>query len=57
MDQEAISNEAIGFAHVENFALKIFLSADNEDLNAGSTKYITFNIERLLKHSWRHLCF
>lgn len=37
---EAISNEDIGFSHVENFALKIFMNADKEDLNQGSTKYL-----------------
>ncbi|KAF9926483.1 hypothetical protein FBU30_003954 [Linnemannia zychae] len=30
-DEEAISNELVGYAHVENFALKIFTRADNED--------------------------
>lgn len=28
---EAISNDVIGFAHIENFAIRIFDSADNED--------------------------
>ncbi|KAI9139132.1 Vta1 like-domain-containing protein [Paraphysoderma sedebokerense] len=28
---EAITNETVGMSHVENFALKIFLNADNED--------------------------
>jgi vacuolar protein sorting-associated protein VTA1 len=35
---EAITNEDIGFSHVENFGLKIFMNADKEDLNQGSTK-------------------
>lgn len=30
-DNEAVSNEAVGSAHVENFALKVFLGADNAD--------------------------
>ncbi len=37
-DQEAIQNDIIGFAHVENFALKIFLNADNEDRNGQASK-------------------
>ncbi|CAO3668520.1 unnamed protein product [Rhizopus stolonifer] len=28
---ETITNDLVGYAHVENFALKIFLNADNED--------------------------
>ncbi|KAI9105631.1 Vta1 like-domain-containing protein [Phlyctochytrium arcticum] len=28
---EAITNDVVGYAHVENFALKIFINADNED--------------------------
>lgn len=35
-DQEAVANEAAGAAHVENFALKVFMSADNDD-RAGNT--------------------
>jgi vacuolar protein sorting-associated protein VTA1 len=30
-DLEAIQNEIIGQAHLENYALKLFLYADNED--------------------------
>ncbi|KAJ6660165.1 hypothetical protein lerEdw1_018092 [Lerista edwardsae] len=30
-DNEAITQEIVGCAHVENYALKLFLSADNED--------------------------
>ena len=33
---EAVANEAAGAAHVENFALKVFMSADNDD-RAGVT--------------------
>ena len=29
--EEAISNEVVGQAHLENYALKVFLYADNED--------------------------
>ncbi|KAK6168787.1 hypothetical protein SNE40_019968 [Patella caerulea] len=31
IDNEAIHNEMVGQAHVENYALKVFLFADNED--------------------------
>jgi vacuolar protein sorting-associated protein VTA1 len=41
-DHEAIQNDTIGYAHVENFALKIFLNADNEDRNGAATKFNTF---------------
>lgn len=30
-DNEAITQEIVGSAHVENYALKMFLYADNED--------------------------
>lgn len=33
---EAVTSEAAGAAHVENFALKVFMSADNDD-RAGVT--------------------
>lgn len=33
---EAVTNEAVGSAYMENFALKVFLSADQED-RAGIT--------------------
>jgi vacuolar protein sorting-associated protein VTA1 len=35
---EAVSNEAAGAAHVENFALKVFMSADNDDRNGNTGK-------------------
>ncbi|KAJ3119605.1 hypothetical protein HK100_000238, partial [Physocladia obscura] len=48
---EAITNDVVGYAHVENFALKIFLSADTEDVRVAflfivmpsfqQSKYIT----------------
>ncbi|KAI8333712.1 Vta1 like-domain-containing protein [Chlamydoabsidia padenii] len=37
-DNEAISDDLVGYAHVENFALKVFLSADNEDRSGKATK-------------------
>ncbi|PRD29965.1 UNVERIFIED_CONTAM: Vacuolar protein sorting-associated protein VTA1 [Trichonephila clavipes] len=30
-DDETISNEVVAQAHIENYALKLFLWADNED--------------------------
>jgi vacuolar protein sorting-associated protein VTA1 len=30
-DNEAITSELVGYAHVENFAIKIFGKADDED--------------------------
>ncbi|KAJ3399631.1 hypothetical protein CcCBS67573_g02716 [Chytriomyces confervae] len=35
---EALSNDVVGYAHVENFALKIFTSADNEDRAGKASK-------------------
>ncbi|EIW66099.1 hypothetical protein TREMEDRAFT_45932, partial [Tremella mesenterica DSM 1558] len=32
-NHEAVTNEAAGAAYVENFALKVFMSADNDDRN------------------------
>ena len=31
LQEEAIHNEVVGQAHVEDYALKVFLFADNED--------------------------
>lgn len=35
---EAITDDLVGYAHVENFALKIFINADNEDRAGKSSK-------------------
>ncbi|KAJ3085339.1 hypothetical protein HK102_000088 [Quaeritorhiza haematococci] len=35
---EAITNDVVGYAHIENFALKIFVGADNEDRSGKATK-------------------
>lgn len=37
-DNEAVANEAAGAAHVENFALKVFMNADNEDRSGNTGK-------------------
>lgn len=37
-DNDAIQNEAAGAAYVENFALKVFMSADNDDRNGVTGK-------------------
>ena len=36
---DAIHNESVSSAYVENFALKVFANADNEDRNAHATRY------------------
>jgi len=38
-DVEAVQNEIVGQAHLENYALKLFLYADNEDRAARFGKY------------------
>lgn len=38
INNEAISNEVVGSAHVEAFALKVFLNADNEDRSGSASK-------------------
>ncbi|KAI8613607.1 Vta1 like-domain-containing protein [Chytriomyces sp. MP71] len=35
---EALSNDVVGYAHVENFALGIFTRADNEDRAGKASK-------------------
>ncbi|KAL0088430.1 Vta1 like-domain-containing protein [Phycomyces blakesleeanus] len=37
-DNEAIVDDIVGYAHVENFALKVFLNADNEDRSGNASK-------------------
>lgn len=37
-ENEAITDDLVGYAHVENFALKIFINADNEDRSGKSSK-------------------
>jgi vacuolar protein sorting-associated protein VTA1 len=37
-ENEVITNDVVGYAHVENFALKIFFNADNEDRAGKSSK-------------------
>ena len=36
--QEAVITEAAGAAYIENFALKVFMSADNDDRNGNTGK-------------------
>lgn len=38
IDNDAIHNEVVGQAHMENYALKVFLFADNEDRAARFNK-------------------
>ncbi|KAF9425291.1 hypothetical protein BGZ94_007677 [Podila epigama] len=37
-DNEAISNDLVGYAHIENFAIKIFSKADDEDHDGQSSQ-------------------
>ena len=37
-DNEAITNDLVGYAHIENFALKVFFNADNEDRAGKASK-------------------
>ncbi|KAI8374751.1 Vta1 like-domain-containing protein [Radiomyces spectabilis] len=37
-NNEAITDDLVGYAHVENFALKVFLNADNEDRAGKASK-------------------
>ncbi|KAI9359469.1 Vta1 like-domain-containing protein [Pilaira anomala] len=37
-ENEAITDDLVGYAHVENFALKVFLNADNEDRSGKASK-------------------
>ena len=39
-DNEAIKSEVVGQAHVEDYALKLFLYADNEDRAARFGKWV-----------------
>ncbi|TPX62867.1 hypothetical protein PhCBS80983_g00129 [Powellomyces hirtus] len=36
---EVISNDVVGYAHIENFALRIFHNADSEDRQGRASKY------------------
>jgi vacuolar protein sorting-associated protein VTA1 len=38
-ENEAVNNEAAGAGYVENFALKVFMSADNDDRNGITGKW------------------
>ncbi|CAO3586604.1 unnamed protein product [Absidia cylindrospora] len=37
-DNEAITDDLVGYSHVENFALKVFMIADNEDRSGQASK-------------------
>lgn len=38
-NEDIMTNDLVGFAHVSNFAYKVFSTADNEDRSGNSTKY------------------
>jgi vacuolar protein sorting-associated protein VTA1 len=39
-DNEAITNDMAGEAYIENFSLKVFAVADNEDRAGKATRFI-----------------
>ena len=41
-EEEAITSEIVGQAHVEGYALKLFVYADNEDRAGRFGKYVFF---------------
>jgi len=55
-DVEAVQNEIVGQAHLENYALKLFLFADNEDRAARFGKYVAFNFQPSTKVCWQIIC-
>ena len=42
---DAVEHEAAGAAYVENFALKVFVAADNEDRAGKATRLVFSNIQ------------
>ena len=54
---DEISNSLVGFAFVENFALKIFNTAEQEDLFGVVTRLRRLIKERLLSNSLLLPCF
>ena len=42
---DIMDNDLVGFAHVSNFAFKVFMTADNEDRAGKSSRY--FNLVNL----------
>ena len=56
-DNDAIHNEAAGAAYIQNFALKVFMSADNDDRNGVTGKCVLLLIivwETLVKASGQY---
>lgn len=47
-DNEAITNEIVAQAHLENYALKLFNYADQQDRAANFQKYVIFISNRPL---------
>lgn len=43
-DNDAVTNEAAGAAYVQNFALKVFMGADNDDRNGITGKYVSHRL-------------
>ena len=40
-DNDAVHDESAASAYVENFALKVFAMADNEDRRGEATRYVS----------------
>ena len=49
---ESVTNDIVGSAYIENFALKVFNNADNEDRNGFASKYSQYFILFLLLFSY-----
>ena len=41
-DEEAVTSDVVGQAHIETVALRLFEFADTEDRNARFSKYVHF---------------
>ncbi|WFC96133.1 hypothetical protein MBRA1_002789 [Malassezia brasiliensis] len=55
-DNDAVNNDTAGYAYLENFALNIFLGADNEDREGRATKYFLelLNVQTKIKYAkWK----
>lgn len=44
-DEDAVTTEAAGAAYIENFALKVFMGADNEDRKGNTGKWVPWPLQ------------
>ena len=42
---DAIDDESASSAYVENFAIRVFAAADNEDRRGNATRYVSLSLE------------